>query len=288
MSPPRTRLRPTLPPPATNTLGKPAGTEPAAIGARKRSGRRSVDPPGAAAVATQVSTSALLSSLLPFVGWGVVAYGWGMLALYHWKLYHRKEDSTTGTLSGPSMQARRLWAGAYAKTKKDTITAVQSLRNALMIATANSSISVALISVCLGPLLDAYLRGSFPLLSELLIFPAPTLLKVLKFSVLFSLLVAQFVCFTQCCYYWVHLTFMLPVSGPDMEGYVTQEGLVDIAVHAQFFWWWGYRCLYMLIPATVWVVVGTIPFAAVASVMVIALNYLDRPLRKAKPLEYYL
>mmetsp|Transcript_40175 Transcript_40175/g.72139 ORF Transcript_40175/g.72139 Transcript_40175/m.72139 type:complete len:86 (-) Transcript_40175:61-318(-) len=85
------------------------------------------------------------------------------------------------------------------------------------------------------------------------------------------------------------MTFMLPVvCSSDNECVVTEEGLVDIAMHAQFFWWWGYRCLYMLIPAVVWVVVGTLPFAVVSSVMVVALNYLDRPLRKAKPLEYYL
>jgi hypothetical protein len=117
-----------------------------------------------------------------------------------------------------------------------------------LIATANSSITIALISVCLGPLLDAYIRGAFPIIGELLLFPFPVLLNVLKFSILFGLLVTQFICFTQCCYYWVHMTFMLPVvCSSDNECVVTEEGLVDIAMHAQFFWWWGYRYAFNLV-----------------------------------------
>eukprot|EP00951_Prasinocladus_malaysianus_P041186 scaffold483030_cov45-Prasinocladus_malaysianus.AAC.1 len=86
-----------------------------------------------------------------------------------------------------------------------------------------------MISVCLGPLVDAYIRGSFPILKEMLHFHFPMLLDVLKFSVLFGLLVAQFVCFAQCCNYWVHITFMLPVVEPDEAQLVTAEGLADIA-----------------------------------------------------------
>lgn len=44
----------------------------------------------------------------------------------------------------------------------------------------------------------------------------------------------------------------------------------------------------MLIPAITWVVVGTIPFAAMASLMVLLLKYLDRPLKKNQALEYHL
>ena len=48
------------------------------------------------------------------------------------------------------------------------------------------------------------------------------------------------------------------------------------------------RCLYMLIPAVTWVVAGTVPFLGTACVMMVLLAYLDRPLRKARPLEYFL
>mmetsp|Transcript_5090 Transcript_5090/g.12409 ORF Transcript_5090/g.12409 Transcript_5090/m.12409 type:complete len:274 (-) Transcript_5090:1-822(-) len=190
--------------------------------------------------------SHILEAISPASGWVVVLYGWAILTGYHYRLYtgKRKNSHLLETLSGPNIESRKLWAKRFTKSSKDTITAVQSLRNGLMIATANSSMAIALLSVCLGPLLEAYMRGSFPLLRELLHFKFPVLLDVLKFSILFGLLVMQFVCFAQCCYYWVHMTFVLPIVEPDEDKLVTTEGLADIATHAQSFWWWGYRSVF--------------------------------------------
>lgn len=179
----------------------------------------------------------------------------------------RAGNKIWGTLSGPNMESRSRWAKVFAKSKKETINAVrycqqvrwrrffvvpepvslfclckvQSLRNGLMVAVANTSTALALLSVCLGPLLEAYTRGSFPLLRELLPFPNIVFLNVAKFSVLLGLLVVQFVSFSQVCYFWVHLTFMLPIADANENTLVSTEGLVDIATHAQSFWWWGYR-----------------------------------------------
>ncbi|PSC69771.1 hypothetical protein C2E20_6785 [Micractinium conductrix] len=166
------------------------------------------------------------------------------------------------------MKAQALWSQIYGSDTKNTITAVQTLRNALMTGTFLASTAALLATQVFGALLDPPKLGRVQQLGEQDVITGGTSLfsATAKLSIIIACLLVAFFWFTQAVRLYSHMGFLVGMLASPLNtqhAHVTSvEELVALSDKAAICFSLGIRTFVFFGPLILWVLGPTMMLIA--------------------------
>lgn len=203
---------------------------------------------------------------------GLSLFSFGVLIIYHLRLYRQVRANPLATAIGLTNHARRAWVQAIIDNKRD-ILAVQTLRNWVM---ASTFLASTAILISLGLVASAFrteITSSATLTLNIFGHPSETL-WVIKLFVLSALFFYAFFNFTLSIRYYNHASLL--INAPqDLEPASNVEMVASILNHGALHYTLGMRGFYLAIPLGLWLF-GPFWMLAGSILIVVILYRLDR------------
>ncbi|XP_074268958.1 uncharacterized protein LOC141592252 [Silene latifolia] len=193
----------------------------------------------------------------------LVPSGLLVLGAYHVWLFIVIVHHPTRTVVGLNAISRHQWVcHMMSDPGKNSVLAVQTLRNNLMASTL-----LATIAITLSSLISAVVSGASQ--TTALIYTVHT---VKYFSILVCFLVAFF-CSMQCVRYYAHVSFLINVPSPQGRAEYIQFVARQLN-RGSLFWSLGLRAFYFAFPLLIWIF-GPVAMFACSCLMTFLLYFLD-------------
>jgi uncharacterized membrane protein len=202
----------------------------------------------------------------------LILVSFGLLIVYHLRLYRQVQKSPLSTAIGITNHARSAWVKTIIEERRD-ILAVQTIRNWMMAATFLASTAIL---ISLGLVASAFRTEITSNVTHALnIFGHPSeTLWIIKLLTLSALFFYAFFNFTLCIRYYNHASLLVNVS-PEREPSNTADSVTSVLNHGALHYTLGMRAYYLAIPLGLWLF-GPVWMLVGSLLITFTLHRLDR------------